>query len=64
MIVNGEVLGNLECSSVLELLNYLNLSPEKVVVEVNGDIISKENYHEPLLNEKAIIEIVSFVGGG
>lgn len=64
MVVNGEVLAKFNGSSVTELLSHLKLNPEKVVVEVNGEIVSKSHYAEPLLDEKSVIEIVSFVGGG
>lgn len=64
MIVNGTIRTDLRVRSLTELLSRLNLEPEKVVVELNGDIISKNRYDEPLLDEKSSIEIVSFVGGG
>jgi sulfur carrier protein len=40
------------------------LSPEKIVVEHNFSIISKEDWSKILVKDQDIIEIVSFVGGG
>lgn len=64
MIVNGKEMNATDTKTVEALLNTLDLKPERVVVELNGDIINKAKYNEPLLDEKSVIEIVSFVGGG
>ena len=36
----------------------------RIVVEINGEIISKAAYKETVLTEQATLEIVTFVGGG
>lgn len=36
----------------------------RIVVELNGEIISKAAYKETVLTEQATLEIVTFVGGG
>lgn len=63
MIVNGKDM-NFENITILRLLENLNLDMNKVVVEVNLDIVSKEDYTEYLLNKEDKVEIISFVGGG
>lgn len=50
--------------TIASLLKELNLPQEKVVVEVNFQIISKELYLTHKLYDADSIEIVSFVGGG
>ena len=40
------------------------LCPEKIVVEHNFSIISKEDWRKVTLKDQDMIEIVSFVGGG
>lgn len=40
------------------------LCPEKIVVEHNFHIISKEDWSKITLGDKDMIEIISFVGGG
>ena len=63
MLINGQQMqyNNL---SIAKLLNNLNLSSEKVVVEVNKQIIAKQDYSSYLLYDKDTVEIISFVGGG
>ncbi|WP_432662966.1 sulfur carrier protein ThiS [Wukongibacter baidiensis] len=63
MIVNGKEM-NFESLTILKLLENLSLDMNKVVVEVNLEIVSKEDYSEYLLNKEDKIEIISFVGGG
>lgn len=64
MIVNGKMMDFEKGIAILDLLKKLNLSEEKVVVELNYDIIAKEQFTEILLNKEDKVEIVSFVGGG
>lgn len=64
MIVNGKEMNFEENITVLELLKNLSISEHKVVVEVNYNIITKEQFSEVILNKEDTVEIVSFVGGG
>ena len=64
MIVNGKKSDFDAGITVNELLQKLNLSKDKVVVEVNLEIIAKEQYVARALNTGDKVEIVSFVGGG
>ena len=63
MIVNGEKIV-VEVKSINKLLKHLEISLENVVVEVNGNILSKKIYDDRILNDDDKIEIISFVGGG
>lgn len=63
MLVNGNAM-DFENISILQLLDKLQLDMNKVVVEVNFEIISKESYCDFALNEEDQIEIISLVGGG
>ena len=51
-------------NNITELLESLKVNENRVVVEVNGNIISKEDYRKVKLNENDTIEVISFVGGG
>lgn len=64
MIINGEKKDFENGITISNLLNKLGLVVEKVVVEVNYEIILKENYENVKLYENDSIEVVSFVGGG
>jgi|LGOV01.1.fsa_nt_gb sulfur carrier protein len=64
MIVNGN---DMICEPEITLSNMLeklNLDEDKVVVEINLEIVSRKSYKNLFLNEEDKIEIVSFVGGG
>jgi sulfur carrier protein len=50
--------------TVKHLLKQLNIPFETVVVELNGDIIYKEEYEKVILKDNDKVEIVRFVGGG
>ncbi|MCG8541534.1 MAG: sulfur carrier protein ThiS [Clostridia bacterium] len=63
MLVNGRKM-DFENITILMLLQNLNLDINKVVVEVNLEIVSKENYPDYILNGEDKVEIISFVGGG
>lgn len=63
IIINGEaklVISN-QLSTLLDELGYVG---KRFVVELNGEIISKELYTTTVLTAADRLEIVSFVGGG
>ncbi len=63
MYINGEKKEFNKDLTIEELLEELDIDKEKVVVEVNKDIIPKDQYNLKL-NSEDRVEIVSFVGGG
>lgn len=50
--------------TIADLLHFYELENRMVVVEVNQEIIYKEQYAATKLNERDTVEIVHFVGGG
>lgn len=50
--------------TVAEYLESENYKMERIVVEINGNIISKSTYAETILKDEDTVEVVSFVGGG
>lgn len=64
MKVNGKVVEFKSDKSVLDLLNDYNLNKDRVVVEVNLEIVENEKYETYVLKEHDVIEIISFIGGG
>lgn len=55
------------CRKGLSLKDYLEatgLESQKVVVEINGQIMSVENFGTCELNAGDQVEIIHFVGGG
>jgi sulfur carrier protein len=53
-----------EPMTLRELVTNRGLVPERVVVEVNLQVIPRENWPAVNLRDEDSIEIVSFVGGG
>lgn len=64
MIVNGKEMHFEDVVTVQELLQNLNIQPDRVVVEVDMDIITKDQYSIKKLNSDSKVEIIRFVGGG
>ena len=63
--VNGleEVISE-KMMTLQELVINRGLSPKQVIVEVNLQIIPREQWPQITLQDKDSIEIISFVGGG
>ena len=64
MILNGKTVDLKEDISVKDLLENYDLNPQKVVVEVNMEILDDEVYSIYLLKNEDTVEVISFVGGG
>ena len=64
MKVNEETIILLEKTSLLEFLQRNGYAPEKIAVELNGEIIPRSRYSSVILTDADKLEIVSFVGGG
>lgn len=62
--VNGEDKSIEENTTILSLLESLKISPNKVVAELNKEIIKKESFDSTFLKNLDQLEIVTFVGGG
>jgi len=51
-------------TTIADLVRELELAPEKVAVERNGEIVPRSTLGEAMLAEGDVLEIVHFVGGG
>jgi len=61
--VNGEK-KETELQNIKDLLLDSKLTPSSVVVELNGVILSQEQFATTSIHENDSLEIVHFVGGG
>jgi sulfur carrier protein len=50
--------------TVAQLVAKYKLTPPRVAVEVNQELVSRRNYDDTALREGDRVEIVTFVGGG
>ena len=62
--LNGTFSEHREGSTVTELLRSLKIRPEGVAVEVNLEIVKRQDFLKRQLKEGDSVEIVNFVGGG
>ena len=61
--VNGENIST-KVNTLELLLEELKINKDNIAVEVNKNIINKNNFNSYILENKDIIEIVNFIGGG
>lgn len=61
--INGEILDTCNIK-LIEYLNEKNYNPNRIAVELNGEIIPRSNYEKIILKSGDTLEIVTFVGGG
>lgn len=64
MRVNGNEISNEDIHTISELLQSFGLNENRVVIELNGKIVIKEEFSKVNLNETDSVEVISFVGGG
>lgn len=64
MIINGEEINFTDNITVSELLDKLNINKETVVVEVDLNIVDKNDYKIKKLSSDSKVEIIRYVGGG
>ena len=62
--VNGQELENVNEISLEEFLINKGYLVERVVVELNGDIIPKAQFNQTNIKDGDSLEVISFVGGG
>ena len=63
IFVNGSI-ENIDEMTVLEFIIFRGLSPDKLVIEHNENILKKEYWESTMLKSDDTLEIISFVGGG
>ncbi|MEO1730720.1 MAG: sulfur carrier protein ThiS [Pseudomonadota bacterium] len=61
--LNGET-RRTDAATIADLVRELDLAPEKVAVERNGEIAPRSELGETLLADGDVLEVVHFVGGG
>jgi thiazole synthase len=62
--VNGESREVRERATLSDLVGELLLAPARIAVELNHQVVRRDQWPETFLSEDDRIEIVHFVGGG
>jgi len=63
LIINGQQRNFETQLTIHQLLNKLELTADRVVVELNREILTVEA-HDTLLKDGDTLEVIQFVGGG
>jgi len=64
IIVNGETRKITQGANVVDLINDLDLTPQRLAIELNLSILPRAKWSETELQPGDKLEIVHFVGGG
>lgn len=62
--VNGEGRTAGATATVADLLHELDIRPDRVAVEINLEILDRQEFGRRSLREGDRVEIISFLGGG
>lgn len=62
--INGESREVSEQSTLSDLVNELSLPPARIAIELNGEVVRRNDWVNALVREGDRLEIVHFVGGG
>lgn len=62
--VNGERRTAADGMTIADLLRELDIRPDRVAVEVNLEIVDKQDFGRRGIREGDRVEILSFIGGG
>ncbi len=62
--LNGNKVSGCEGITVEELICRQKFDKSRIAIEINGSIVSKQDYSSTKVREGDVIEVVSFVGGG
>jgi thiamine biosynthesis protein ThiS len=62
--INGEDREVVDNLSLTELVRELDLTPERIAIELNQSVVRRADWPSTVLRENDQVEIVHFVGGG
>jgi thiamine biosynthesis protein ThiS len=62
--LNGDAKEIEDGTTLPTLVESLSLAPERVAVELNGEVVRRADWPRVTLKEDDRVEVVHFVGGG
>jgi|GEM_PF-241818 len=62
--INGETRDVANQSTLEDLVRELSLQPQRIAIELNHNVVRRNEWSETVLSSDDRIEIVHFVGGG
>jgi sulfur carrier protein len=63
LIINGEPQAH-SADTLSDLVEKLGMKPDRVAIELNRNIVSRDRWSQTQLHDGDRLEIVHFVGGG
>ena len=64
VMLNGESRHVRDALTVDELVGDLGLNQRRIAVEVNREVLARDQYGAHQLREGDVVEIIQFIGGG
>jgi sulfur carrier protein len=64
ILVNGNEVSIPHAMSVRQLLDTVEVPPNYLAVEINGDVVMREDYDTTQVDAGDQVEVVTLVGGG
>lgn len=64
LLVNGEKREVSDGISLSQLIENLQLAPERIAIELNQSVVRRADWPKQKLKDSDRVEIVHFVGGG
>jgi sulfur carrier protein len=64
ILLNGKVETVSKSTILMNIIKSKKLTPETLIVEINGKILKKDEYNSKIVQKNDKIEILRFVGGG
>jgi sulfur carrier protein len=61
---NGEIKEITPDTTLVSFIRDMDLNPDTVVAECDGNIIKRDEYDSQILSEGNVLELIRFVGGG
>ena len=62
--VNGQMRMTTDGATVADLLREVEVRPDRVAVELNMEVLERQEFERRGLHEGDRVEIISFIGGG
>ena len=63
LIINGETQSS-AAETLSALVEHLGMKPDRVAIELNREIVPRDQWQKTMLRDGDRLEIVHFVGGG
>jgi thiamine biosynthesis protein ThiS len=64
IIANGQTREIRAGSSIADFLQEFTIAPSRVVAQLDGEIVPRDEFDKAILREGSKLEIVTLVGGG